>query len=498
MISSIKAAVLVRAVMLVYGAWHDTYMEVKYTDIDYDVFSDAAELIWHGRSPFERSTYRYTPLLALVLTPNVWLHHGWGKLLFAAIDVAIGAQIESILVMRHLPLRVARTCAAVWLLNPLSINVSTRGNSESLVAVFVLGAVHALMSHRTMTSALLLAIGVHFKPYPIIYLPAFLACMDSNYRAGLASVSKPVSNHEVVRQMTARFPRGTFLLSFLCMYGILSAICLAWCGPQFWREALLYHVTRQDAKHNFSPYFYGIYLSTADGTMWRSTLATFAFVPQVLLLARVVILYRQDLPFCLFVQTLIFVTFNKVCTAQYFIWYHALLPLVLPSSRTLQRPRWCRSLGFLSFWVITLLSWLGWAYQLEFRGRAVFLQLWIASLAFFAANIVVLCEMILAHQPTPLFRNGVLLPQACVILDGSGPHKGAPARTSVASPNMQVSDRLQPASTSRRRVRSPHRAASRSSRSQSGRHPSSRGRTDSKQDTNSGAPALRQRQRLAM
>ena len=34
--------------LLVYGAWHDLHLEVKYTDIDYDVFSDGAELVYRG------------------------------------------------------------------------------------------------------------------------------------------------------------------------------------------------------------------------------------------------------------------------------------------------------------------------------------------------------------------------------------------------------------------------------------------------------------------
>ena len=135
-----------RLLMLAYGAWQDAYLEVKYTDLDYSVFTDGAELVATGRCPFERPTYRYTPLLALLLTPNIWLHGSFGKLVFSGADLAVGAQVRAILLHRRVPPRLALRCACVWLFNPLVLNVSTRGNFESLVALLVLGSLLALLA----------------------------------------------------------------------------------------------------------------------------------------------------------------------------------------------------------------------------------------------------------------------------------------------------------------------------------------------------------------
>lgn len=34
-----------RAGLMLYGVWQDSYMAVKFTDVDYYVFSDAAEFV---------------------------------------------------------------------------------------------------------------------------------------------------------------------------------------------------------------------------------------------------------------------------------------------------------------------------------------------------------------------------------------------------------------------------------------------------------------------
>lgn len=73
-----------RLALVVFGEWQDAHLEVRYTDVDYLVFSDAAASVAAGGSPFARATYRYSPILAFLLLPNSLLHAAWGKFLFSA------------------------------------------------------------------------------------------------------------------------------------------------------------------------------------------------------------------------------------------------------------------------------------------------------------------------------------------------------------------------------------------------------------------------------
>lgn len=84
----ILISAILRLILVFYGEWQDAHMEVPYTDVDYLVFSDASAMVASGRSPFERSTYRYSPLLAFLLLPNSWIHRCWGKFLFSSAGMA--------------------------------------------------------------------------------------------------------------------------------------------------------------------------------------------------------------------------------------------------------------------------------------------------------------------------------------------------------------------------------------------------------------------------
>ena len=49
-------ALILRVTLIAYGIWMDSWAHLPYTDVDYHVFTDGAELISRGRSPFELPT----------------------------------------------------------------------------------------------------------------------------------------------------------------------------------------------------------------------------------------------------------------------------------------------------------------------------------------------------------------------------------------------------------------------------------------------------------
>ena len=85
-------------------------------------------------------------------------------------------------------------------------------------------------------------------------------------------------------------------------------------GHEFLFQTYLYHLVRKDHRHNFSPYFYYIYLNY-DETVSK-IMGMLAFLPQIVLVFFLGIRYAHDLPMAFFLQTFAFVMLNKVITSQ--------------------------------------------------------------------------------------------------------------------------------------------------------------------------------------
>jgi len=371
---------IIRLALILYGDWQDRHMDVKYTDVDYRVFEDAARHVWEGGSPYDRATYRYSPLLAYLLVPNMWFPI-WGKILFGVADLVVGVLIYRILrLMRSKKLQASRF-SAYWILNPLAVNVSTRGNGDALVGVMILFCVLLILKHHYVKAGLLYGLAVHFRIYPIVYgfaIFLFLGSRKGNHHlltaVRLLGLSKDTRKRQWSFALASMF---SFLICSYAMYAIY--------GDEFLDQCFLYHLKRADSRHNFSVSFYSIYLE--NGTSNR----LYTFLPQMICILALTFKLFQDLPLCMLTLTMTFVTFNKVITAQYFLWYVFLLPLALPFVRIRFK---YEGLACILLWFIAETHWLYWGYQLEFKGLSVFTELWIASLLFFSVNIGLICFLI--------------------------------------------------------------------------------------------------------
>lgn len=194
-----SAAILLRVVFLVYGSFQDAFSPMKYTDIDYFVFTDAARFISQGKSPYARDTYRYTPLLAWLIYPTTWpgFWFAFGKVLFAVGDIIAGWMMFRILrSYQNMPQERALKFASIWLLNPMVATISTRGSSEGLLGVIVIALLWAVLARRIVLAGFLLGFAVHFKIYPFIYAASIVWWLDEGnnhvrrsdgYKAQIAS-----------------------------------------------------------------------------------------------------------------------------------------------------------------------------------------------------------------------------------------------------------------------------------------------------------------------
>uniref|UniRef100_A0A1B6DAR5 GPI alpha-1,4-mannosyltransferase I, catalytic subunit n=1 Tax=Clastoptera arizonana TaxID=38151 RepID=A0A1B6DAR5_9HEMI len=380
-------ALVARLMFIVYGEIQDNISVVQYTDIDYKVFTDAARYISEGNSPYNRHTYRYSPLLAILLVPNILIHVCWGKVFFSILDILVGCLIYNLLLMDKIKKPLAVRCTLFWLYNPLVIVISTRGNADSVSSVLVLLTLILIKKEHYILSGFMHGLAIHFRIYPIVFsLSMYLSIESPKIKL------KTNKLHKIDTILQIIYPncrRVKLALSCVITLLFLSLLFLKIYDFKFLEESFLFHLKRTDIKHNFSVYFYMQYLFINHPPSWINIVINF---PLIILLTTVSFVYgtQKHLPFCELCLAVILVMYNSVLTCQYFLWFISLLPLSLPYLKFSKQ----QTLILLSLWLIAQVAWLLPAYLLEFRGRDTFLYVWLQSVAFFCANIAILSRLI--------------------------------------------------------------------------------------------------------
>ncbi|CAH8496913.1 unnamed protein product [Heterobilharzia americana] len=492
-------ALILRLVLVVFSVWQDSVRwpdgQLRFTDVDYDVFSDAAQAFIDGKNIYVERYWLFSKGKKSLTSTQVVsnnsdffdipidesqrhqsipdvsvIAHIWGKLIFIMADLLCGYLQYKIIQDKlfqdnaTLPdkinprtgqkslssntnrLAVYFVCFG-WLFNPVTAVVSARGNADALQSCFVLACLWCILKHRIILAGLLYGLCIHLRIYPVIYSPSiYMWLMEEKKSDNDNEMSK--SQSRSLFSVFMKLPnRNHLVFGFSCLLSliILTGLCyLYFGGILFLQQAYIYHFSRSDFKHNFAPHFLSVYLLSGQkwfnnkqimpaygfsqwlNIMWRIlqcddeddrnslignmntiNLSEYIFniaslAPCILLIPCLSFKLYSNMGLCWFVLTYMFVTFNRVCTSQYFLWSLCLLPVALIDIRLPP--------GITPFYAVvhTLLIWFGsqglWlasAYTLEmctlkgvFLNRIIWIIVWMASLNFFACNIFILFRLI--------------------------------------------------------------------------------------------------------
>nr|CUU98163.1 Mannosyltransferase family protein [Hymenolepis microstoma] len=352
----LASALALRIGLFAFSVWQDATRwpdgQLRFTDVDYDVFTDAAKSMVAGRDIYEaRPTYRYSPLIAIILFPGHYVFsrfdlpvsfypvaYAFGKVIFIACDI-ICSLLQRNIIMVENPNHpkswqtISWLLGIFWLFNPITAAVSVRGNAESVLGVFVLYCLYSLLCNRIILAGLLFGTCIHLKLYPVIYAPAIYLYLCDPTKASIFRL--PTLRHWCFGFAT--------LASLL---GLTGAGYWAY-GWTFLHHAYFYHFTRVDFWHNFAPHFYPIYLfegvlainSTNPRDYYDPNLFPYNYIPEwvldaffqnatlewmykvfkilimvpsVILIVMLSLRYWKKQSFAWFAITFIFVAFNKV------------------------------------------------------------------------------------------------------------------------------------------------------------------------------------------
>ena len=385
---------LIRLVLLVYCIYHDSYIDhIKYTDVDYHVFTNGSKAIAENRSPYEDTEYRYPPLVAFIFLPNVLINHHIGKLVLIFADLLCGKLVYLLSIHQGTHRAESKLTLAIWLFNPVTLAISTRGSFEPIQTLVVLSSVYLLTKNCHAISGALYGLSIHLKLYPIIYALLLYSYMMQR---------KPYLRNETkiyywLRNFQPQNSHYRFFISAIVSFLSFCFLSYMRYGFEYIDQSFIYHFKRRDLQHNFSIYFYLFRLFPEHQELLSKT----AFVFQLIGVLIISLIYLsvdtnprvklRKLNFGLFCTTFLFVSLNKVCTSQYFSWYLIYLPLIIDSlSLDLKQ-----SVTLILVWILAQANWLMFAYLYEYQGYDTLDYVGNCSMLFLMSNLwtlVTLCQ----------------------------------------------------------------------------------------------------------
>lgn len=150
--------------------------------ITYPLYHDAAAAWWNGVNVYDRnvfaSDYRYGPSFAMALGPFTWLPYEMGAVVWALMNVGIAYWAIRALARRVLPGMQSPLARNLLLVASIFPSVHCLYSSQTNLLIFALMAFAAIaiLDKRWWLAALLLAIPVHIKVWPLA--GALLLCAD--------------------------------------------------------------------------------------------------------------------------------------------------------------------------------------------------------------------------------------------------------------------------------------------------------------------------------
>ena len=416
-----KVSLIIRYLIIIITEYLYYNYGVLYTDIDYHVFSDGAKHVAKLESPYERETYRYTPLLAILMIPNVKIWYPIGKFVLSTIDVGVGYLIEKLLKKQQKQKDETfndiikgendeafyNYASLFYLYNPLTVVICTRGSADCIITFLVLLSLIYLEKRKYYLSAIIYGFAVHFKIYPIIYAPSiFLYLLYKEYvrnnKKELAPIPfcqrfcfKVISTIKMLFKYSLTKVALSFVLISSSVFFVFLGVFYKLIGYKFLYEYLLYHLIRKDHRHNYSIFYYTIYLTYDNDFSKYLSLVT--FLPQMILILTVTIFLYKDINLCLIILTMIFVHFNKVITAQYFIWYLSLIPLIVHRNLLFNVKKW-KALILFIIWMFFELIWNSYSHLLEYEGKNYFITMWIVNVFFFLISCIFVFQLIVNNE----------------------------------------------------------------------------------------------------